>query len=188
MYCQPEDVRLIMDDEEPSDDILMEIIPAVCEGIDGWCHRSFSPQTKTRLYDYKDAREVKLREGLVSITSVTTNAGQTFGAADFILLPNDDPPYYWIRLKSGKTFTYTGTPEQAISINGSWGYKADVPADIALGAKMWTGIVYNNLAQLGFESVKTGTLSAALKKLTAEPPDEIKALINRHLHVRIGSF
>ena len=187
MYCQPEEVRQFLADPTISTTTLLALIPGVCEGIDGWCHRSFTPVTKTRLYDYTDSRTVKLREDLVSISVVTTNAGQTFSDADFILEPGDNPPYRWIKLKYGKSFLYSGTREQAISITGSWGYQAEVPDSVILAVKIWTGILYNQLDAIGFSSLSGGELSAKLKELTNEPPADVQVHINRYRAIRIRS-
>lgn len=187
MYCTSASVKQALSDQDMSDTVLALLIPAVCSGIDKYCHRTFEPVTETRAYDLEDTRIVRLRDDLVSITSVTTNAEQTFTAADFLLEPRSGPPYRWLKLKVGKTFYYSGTTEEAISITGAWGYKATVPTEVTLAAKLWAGILYNQMDVLGFESVNGGELSAKLVPLTDAPPAQILALISPLRHISIRS-
>ena len=185
-YCTVQDVKQFIGGDEIDLMRISRLLSAVIESIENH-YRKFVPVTATRVFDYKDTRTVKLDEDLVSVTEITTTANQTFSASDCVLEPRGGPPYRWIRLKLGKTFSYSGESYDAISVTGSWGYASGVPESVNHAIKTWVTILYNQQDLLGFESVEGGEISATLKKMTAEVPDEVKVWMEPYRPIRILS-
>lgn len=72
---------------------------------------------------------------LLAVTLLTTNNGaDTITSADYFLEPVNDSPYNRIEIDLGSAtdvdsvFTYTDTPQRAISVTGRWGYSEDTEA------------------------------------------------------------
>lgn len=99
--------------------------------------RTFIAASATRLVDcpLDGSRVLYLWDAgdLLSVTSITNGDGTAVAAGTYVTLPRRERPIYGLELKrgSGVAWTYSDSPEQAISITGLWGYSADVPADIA---------------------------------------------------------
>lgn len=162
------------------------LLAPVIEAIEN-NYRCFVPVAQTRIFDYKHIREIKLDRDLVSVTAITTTAGQSFEGDDCMLEPRSGPPYRWIRMKSGKNLYYGNEMYGAISVTGLWGYSGDVPQGVQMAIKTWVGILYNRLDTLGFESVRGGEVTATLKKLTATIPDEVQVWLEPFRPIRILS-
>lgn len=185
-YCTVFDVVEFLGNQGVDPARVRLLLTPVIEAIEN-NYRSFVPVTQTRVFDYKDTREVKVDRDLVSVTAITTTAGQSFDADDCTLEPRSGPPYRWIRMKSGRNLYYSNEMYGAISVAGSWGYAGEVPQAVQMAIKTWVGILYNQLDTLGFESVRGGEITATLKKLTATIPDEVKVWLEPFRPVRILS-
>ena len=70
------------------------------------------------------------------LTSITNGDGVAISTSDVVLLPQNITPKYAIRIKSSanKTWTYTTTIEESVSITAKWSYSATPPADIVQAA------------------------------------------------------
>jgi maltoporin len=70
------------------------------------------------------------------LTSITNGDGVAISTSDVVLLPQNITPRYAIRIKSSanKTWTYTTTIEESVSITAKWSYSASAPADIVQAA------------------------------------------------------
>lgn len=57
-------------------------------------------------------------------TSVVNGDGTTVSASEYVTEPRNEAPYYALTLKSGSNvvWTYSDSPEGAISVTGYWGY------------------------------------------------------------------
>lgn len=175
-YCTSGDVKVYTREHNNMDEFLLDLlIPAVTAGIDRFCRQTFTAATATEVYDYKEPAYLRLRKALVSLTSVTTNSGQTLAANKFVLEPRSGPPYYSLRfVSSSDVFLWTGSSYSAISVTGSWARSATVPADIKLAACMWVAEIYALADTAGLKSMKGGGIDAQLKELTAKPPDSVQ--------------
>lgn len=142
------DIRAILGIEDTPDDALLETFITNAEAhIGRQTHRQFTAATATRYFNAADPRVVDgaylyLDEDLVSVTTLTNGDGNVLTVAtEYIKQPvNTGPPYHTIKLvaSGGITWTYVTDPEIAISIAGSWGYQATVPADIKYACQLWT--------------------------------------------------
>lgn len=83
---------------------------------------------------------------LVTITTLTNGDSTTVASSKYVLLPANNAPYYGIRLKSDAaiSWTYSTAPENAISIAGTWGWSAAVPAVITEATEQVVVYWYQN--------------------------------------------
>ena len=96
--------------------------------FDRWTRRHYYPLIATRYYDHAESRQVHLDEDLLAVDTFTTaNTGTTVTAAQYHLWPYNEYPKNRIDIviSSGVTLTYSGTPQQANAITGTWGYHTD---------------------------------------------------------------
>lgn len=120
------------------DDRTMDMIRQVSKEIEEMCkpHSKltptyFVPVTETRLFDHAwDTSYLKLDQWLLAITTFTTKNGDTtVTSGNYYLMQQNsyDKPYNRIMVKVGgaQALEYTGTPQKANSIAGSWGYCDD---------------------------------------------------------------
>jgi hypothetical protein len=136
-YTSREDIKraitIVGVDNNPRIDRTIE---AVSLRIEHWTRRFFIPKTETRLYRWPNPNGrgwiLWLDQGLISLTTLQTKAQDssptTIAAADYFLEPaNLGPPFDRIEidLSSTSAFASGNTPQQSISVLGSWGYKAD---------------------------------------------------------------
>ncbi len=121
------------------DDLITVLIARAQAKIDEKTHRTFEGTSATRYYnvlrDVDGNRTLWLDEDLISVTTLTNmadsaGAAETWGSGEYVLLPYNESPKYAIQLldKSNKDWQYADTPEQSISVEGTWGY-TDTPAD-----------------------------------------------------------
>ncbi len=188
LYCTAEEVKVLNQDPDMDEAVLDLLIAPVCEAIDTYCRQSFAAIEASRLYDYTRARELRLREPLLTLDEVTTNAGQTFAAEDVILEPYSGPPYYRLRLKDTQLFNYQGSAEQAITVTGTWGWSVSVPAGIKTAAIFWVSDLYATADSRGLTSAEGGGIKAALKQLKEGPPDDCLPFLAGHVNVRIEAL
>lgn len=73
-----------------------------------------------------------------SISVVVNGDGVTAASTEFVTLPRNDAPYYALQFtnSSGKTWTYSTTPENAISVSARWAYAGTCPTDVAHAVKI----------------------------------------------------
>lgn len=186
-YCTPNDVRSYLQDDQLSIAILRLIIPGVCRAVDTYCHRTFSPTTGSKLYDYKHPTRLILRETMVSLTGITTNAGQVITPIMTILDPIDGPPYNEISLIDGLTFAWSVTPRRAITVTGTWGYQATIPPAIRLGTTMWAADVYARSDVRALTGIRGGSTTIQVAELNEKPPADVQPYLNSFRPVIIKS-
>ena len=122
------------------DTLLGVLIPQAQQAIDTHCNRTFEASADTtRYFDAEadiseDYRTLYLDADLCAITSVTNGDSTTVTSSQYVTEPRNRTPYYALRLKDSATisWTYTTTPENAITIVGKWAYSTSAPADIVL--------------------------------------------------------
>lgn len=186
-YCTVQDVMAYTMDDQMDVSLLNLLIPSISRAIDAFCHRSFSVVTEARSYDLVNPAKIGLRDDLIALTSVTTNAGQTFDDTDFVLGPLSGPPYAWIEPNYDVTLNWANTPKRALTITGSWGYQASAPANIKAACAIWTAILYAASTTTGFAAVSGGDVEMKIKDLNEKPPAEVLPFLLPHVKVRIAS-
>lgn len=122
--------------ETADDTLLQALLDAVKQLIDSPTGRVFAASAdSTRHYDARrdvEGPTLYLKEDLCQITSVTNGDGVVVSASEYTTAPKDSTPYWKIKLlgSSGKAWTYTDDPEDAIVIVGRWSYAVTAPNDI----------------------------------------------------------
>ena len=81
-----------------------------------------------------------LDKDLRSITGITNGDGTTITSTQYNLEPRNDPPYQYIRLKSGHSWIFDTDGE--VAIDGNWGYTTTAPADITQATIRLTAYLY----------------------------------------------
>ena len=123
--------------EATDDGLLFNLLERAFQMAETYCERKFEATTATRYYemDAVDGDYLYLDDDLISVTTLTNgdDSATTIGSDYYWLWPrNDSPPYWAIRLKDSQT-TYSWERDEGyfISVLGSWGWGATVPADVA---------------------------------------------------------
>jgi hypothetical protein len=128
--------------------------------------------------DRSTRRVLYIWDDLAQITSITNGDGQSVPLADIATEPRNEGPYYALTIKrsSSQVWTWSDTPEDAISITGRWGYSVTPPADIALAMKGIVAYFYRRRASSGDADRpiigEGGTVIAA-----AQIPRELRAVV-----------
>lgn len=156
-YCTREMVKRALDIKETarSDGQVDRAIEAASDAIDGGAtganrgagilKRRFYPELTTRYFDWPNsqyARSWRLwldQHDLVSASELVAG-GTTIGASDYLLRPDDGPPYTHVEINLGGSgaFASGDTHQRAIAITGTWGYGADTQAAGALASAVST--------------------------------------------------
>lgn len=182
-YATVDQIRLFNQDEDMSEALIIALVVPVSRAIDKYCRRHFYTVTATRLYDWSNDPAIRLRHDLVSLTGITCNDGAVIDITKLTLEPRIGPPYSRIAWKEGVNarFTWTGSPTEALSITGVWGYQAELPADIGLACQAWVSDIYATSDSRGLDSVSGGGIRAAMKKIDEGPPPDVKGWLDRYV-------
>jgi len=115
------------DTEIVSDAKLDDWIDAASRFIEGETGRIFIPWTGAKKFDYQDIRYLFLEDDLLSVTTLTNGDDTEIVTGDYFLYPAKGPPYTWIEcdISSGDFFLFQTTKQQAIEVDGQWGYTND---------------------------------------------------------------
>jgi hypothetical protein len=122
---------------DASDDALLtSMIETASRYIDGDTHRTFYPRTETHLYDLPNGLSLYIDDDdLLGVTTLTNGDGIVIPPAGFNLYPLNTYPKHEIRLKWSQNvywqYSAVGDSEAVISVEGTWGYSATPPKDIA---------------------------------------------------------
>jgi uncharacterized phiE125 gp8 family phage protein len=130
------------------DDLLADLVTRASRIIDNYCGRWFVAEAGARVYDARGQHITPhlllLDADILSVTSITNGDGTAISPDDVVLRPPNYPPYFGISLKdeTGLRWTYSGSPQAAISVTGTWGYSATVPEVIAQAAIRIAALLY----------------------------------------------
>jgi len=118
------------------DGLLTSFIETASRYIDGDTHRTFYPRTETHLYDLPDGLSLYIDDDdLLSVTTLTNGDGLVIPPTGYNLYPLNTYPKHEIRLKWSQNvywqYSAAGDSEAVISVEGTWGYSATPPRDIA---------------------------------------------------------
>jgi len=136
-YCTVDSVKQYLGIDSSSDDNLIDTIVTRSQAvIDKYCTRTFAASADTTRY-FDAVEDISgpylwFGDDLASITTVTNGDSTTISSSDYVTEPRNKTPYSGIKLKAatGIIWTYTTSPENAISITGKWAYSATAPSDI----------------------------------------------------------
>jgi hypothetical protein len=127
-YARPAEVKSYLGITGTADDaLLFQLCERARAKIDEHTHRHFWPKIATIKHDAYEESQAKLffDDNLITLSTLTNGDGNAILAANYFLYPQDGPPYAWVELNasSGQVWLYQSTPQQAISIAGTWGWK-----------------------------------------------------------------
>lgn len=89
--------------------------------------RSARPIIEARTFDYCDPRMLYFDDDLLEVISITNGDAAAIALTDLFYEPRRMYPKYAIGLELGASdvWTYSNTPENAISVTAAWGYHDD---------------------------------------------------------------
>ncbi len=183
----------IASDEIGYDAAIAGLIEPVSRAIDDYCHRWFYARTMTRVYDYQEAWRLRLDRDCLTVTTLTNGDTQVLDPAHYFLYPVSGPPYRWIEInrQAGHLFQWSGTPQQCLSVAGTWGYTATAPSAITNAANIWIAYLLQLGPNSGVQSKTLGDDTTSYEQLTVNlknPPGAARQILDRYKPVRIGSI
>ena len=104
-------------------DRMIILTSAISRFIENYTGRKFYPKTETKKYDWQDSFFLEV-DDLLSVISLKDNRGdRTIDNSYLFFEPVNSPPYSRIIIDYTKGyFSYDGFREQAIQVDGVWGY------------------------------------------------------------------
>lgn len=171
------------------DSLLTDIIAAAQKQIESLTGRIFEvPADTTRKFTplgefyggslQRDGLTLGLDYDLCQLTSITNGDGSNIPTNAVILLPLNSVPCAAIRIKLNTAYiwTYTGSPDGAVSITGRWGYSITPPDDIVQVTKLIAQRMYKE--RDGTENRTTDSISADGSFMPgSQQPDNIAKLL-----------
>ena len=165
-----------------TDDTLLTALIARAQAIiDAYCQRTFEAASNTsKTFDVErdaDGDLLYLDEDLASINSITNGDGVVVTTAQYTTEPRNRTPYYAIKILDSASiyWTYSTTPENAITISGKWAYSVAAPDDIVHCTLRLAAYLYrqrDNAADLD-RAVIAGNSTI----LPAQLPSDIKTIL-----------
>jgi len=179
-------------DSEHRDEVeLQKAIDQAVAIIDSFTGRTFKAVTATRYYDaVRDVygRVLLLDRELAELTSVV-NDGVTLSESDYVTLPPNkegrDGPIWAIKLlaSSGKRWTWTTDPEQAIEVTGKWGYSTTPPKSIVFATYKLADFLYRGRDTVG--NARAASNRGAFPTLADWFPDEVALILERFKRTQV---
>lgn len=172
VYVTPTEVRRLLGTQAQAtndDDILMFFCDNISRRIEQYCNRRFFIYRQSIKMDWRASYVLYAPEDLYNIVTLTNGDGNvipaTSGSTQVIYYyPSQEYPKYKIELSiiSGVVFLYTGTPQQAITMDAWYGFPA-IPNTgqyyISSGAVVAEAVTGQNATQTTLV-VPTGTYHA----------------------------
>lgn len=127
--------KAVVESVTGEDVLLRRFCESASRKIDTWTRRKFYPRIETRYYDDDESWRIWLDDDLLEINLLTTgNTGTTITPAQYILWPYGDYPKARIDIdeSTGVALSFSGTPQRANAVAGTWGYNSD-------WARAWVG-------------------------------------------------
>lgn len=183
------------------DELLTELLDWSARLVEGYKGRRYDVRRETRVYDTPQAAstamgaydyripvggapKLRLDDDLLAVIRLTNGDGTTLTTAHYVLRPDNGTPKNRIELRSGYTWAEADAgPEQAISLEGWWGYhdrygeawraattlSAGInDSTISVTVTSLSGIEIGQLIQVGTELMLIEDLDAVSKTLVVE--------------------
>lgn len=167
------------------DTFILNNLEMVSRWIDAHTRRRFFLVDETRVFDFQETSYMNMASDLYEITTFTNGNGEELILdTDFFAYPDEGPPYRWleINLGSGKLFTWSGTFQRCIQIEGKWGYCpiTAVPPQITAAVAAWFGYLITESEDSGISSKSDGGFSVSytgLLESMKKVPGSVESLI-----------
>lgn len=165
------------------DAYLAKLVTRASRHIDQHCNRTFVAEADTRKYhavDDVDGDDLFLDADLVSVTTLTNGDGTEITAAKYVLLPTNFTPKSIIRLRSDSSafWTWTTDPNEAISVEGMWGFSSNTPDDI-IQATIDIAVWWYKTRKNPFTEV--GTQQGGIAVVSPGMPEKVVDLLNPYI-------
>ena len=123
-----------------------------------------------------------LGEDLCAVTSVTNGDGTTVTSSQYVTEPRGETPYWGLRLKSNASvaWTYSDTPEDAISITGRWAFSTSAPADVVMACRDLAAWLYRRRGQEGASLDAPQVSPSGVMLFPAKLPETVKMTIQKY--------
>ena len=166
------------------DGVIEELVTQASRVIDNLTRRQFFASSDTREYDLPVGRTLQMDGDLLTVTTVTNGDGNTIANTEYVLVPQNYPPYYAIKIKQTSAYQWlpssSGVTEGVISIAGTWGYAATTPADIEKACQDIVIHAYHR--REGNNTGGTATITAAGVVITPDSvPGSAMAILRRYM-------
>lgn len=117
---------------ETGDDILLQsLINEASADFQRAVGRVCMPYYAAHTFDYQNPYMLTLRGyDLLAVTTLTNGDSATISSGNYVLRSSNLYPKWRVQIKqnASTTFTWSATPEEAISIAGWWGYAPNYPS------------------------------------------------------------
>lgn len=173
------------------DSLIASLIDRATAQIETYCDRVFLAPT-TAATHYLDAvrdvsddrRTLYLDDDLASITTVVNGDGETVATTHYTTDPRHDTPYRALRMtwRSSSDWTWSEAPEDAIEVNGRWGYATSVPADIQHATIRLAAYMYSQKDATVFDV--TAIPDAGVITVPQGMPRDVKELLEPYRRLR----
>lgn len=172
------------------DAFLNDLINSATEFIESETKRRFQAATLTKLYDsrsvvWNDRQLLLLDDELLEVTTLTNANGEVIPNGDFFLEPLNKMPAWGIRLKTGRTWSYS--LDGRISVLGSWGRMVAPNEDVKRITCRLAYIFQQRRTATGdVEVVGTGAAVGGTLKYGSYIPSDVRDWLRRHSRQTYG--
>jgi len=144
--------------------LLTNLIGVAQETIDAYCRRTFEAAAdSSRSFDCLSptvsGRFLYLDADLCSITTITNGDGEAVATSEYRTMPAEAP---WFALEllpgSGKSWTHSDDPQQAIVISGRWSYSTSAPPAVVHATNELVGWLYRSYDRQGELSISAASV------------------------------
>jgi len=166
--------------------VLEALIPRAQAIIDTYTGRTFEQSSDIRYYDSVldvDGLTLMLDEDLVTIDTggIVNGDGTVLSDSDYVLEPRNRTPKFGITLKGSTGYSWEADseddPENAISVDGKWGFSATAPDDIVHACIRLTHWLYKQ-RNAGYDIAQPAVSPQGVMLMPGALPRDIKTLLD----------
>lgn len=196
LYTSVDEVLRYQQRTDASDEYkaaVAQLIDPVSRQIDTHCRQWFYARTQTRVYDFQRRERLWLDAPLLTLTTLTNGDDDVLTASNYFLYPRVGPPYHWIDINraSGVYFQWSATPQQCISVTGTWGNTTTAPTLVRLAACAWISHLLPAGQDVGVQSKSVGSFSVsygAAQVELKEVPGEVTMMLSGFIYRTYNSM
>lgn len=176
---------------DTGDDAFLEaLIERASRYIDEYTGRFFVAEAQTRYFDpVQDVydRTLLLDEDLLTVTTLTNGDGTVVTASEYVFEPRNNSPKHGITLKASasQSWTFDTDPENAISVEGTWGYSVTAPNPITQACIRLVVWWYKNRVQ---PFTVVGLPDAGMLPVAENMPNDIRLLLEPYRKLYVWGF
>lgn len=181
-YTTAANVKTYLGISGSGDDTLLGTLVARAQAIiDAYTGRTFEASTETRYYgiDAVEGNLLHVDKDLLTVTTLTNGnaAATTITNTQYWLWPRNRGRYRGIMLKSD--YSWEQDTDYFISVAGTWGWSATVPADIAHACDRLAAYLYRQKDAQVFDVVASP--ETGLVTVPQGIPRDVQVILDRYL-------